>query len=189
LLERLSRPTPDGADWDRLVAVYSPLLRGWLCRFHLQGADADDLLQEVLTVLLKKVGRFRHDGHPGAFRSWLRTILAFEVRAFHRRRRSWPQTADPNDENGPLADLEKDDSELTRRWDAEHDRHVVARLLELIRPEFSATTWQAFERSVLPDRSAAEVAAEMGLTANAVWVARSRVLQRLREEARGLLVE
>src|SRR5262249_46326492 len=148
-----------------------------------------DLLQNVLVVLVRKVGSFRHEGRPGAFRTWLRRILANEASAFQRKQRGLPRAADPQDESGPLADLENGDSELSRRWDAEHDQHVVARLLEQIRPEFTEPTWQAFERSALQERPAAEVAAELGLTANAVWVARSRVMRRLREEARGLLVE
>jgi RNA polymerase sigma-70 factor (ECF subfamily) len=143
----------------------------------------------VLTVLVRKLAQFRHGGQQGSFRAWLRAILVFQVRHFHRRRKGQPQTADPSDETGPLAELENHDSELSRRWDAEHDQQVMARLLEIIKPEFTATTWQAFERSALQERPAAEVGAELGLTANAVWVARSRVMRRLREEARGLLVE
>ena len=189
LLERLGRPKVDSADWDRLVAVYSPLLRSWLGRFSLQGADADDVLQNALAVLFKKVGQFRHRGKPGAFRAWMRSVLAYEVSAFHRQRAGLPKPADPQDETGPLAGLENGESELSCRWDAEHDQHVVARLLELIKPEFTESTWLAFERSALQDRPASEVGAELGLTANAVWVARSRVMRRLREEARGLVVE
>jgi RNA polymerase sigma-70 factor (ECF subfamily) len=189
LLERLGRAEGRGADWDRLVAVYAPLLRSWLCRYPLQGADVDDLVQDVLAVLVRKLASFRHGGQHGAFRAWLRSILAYEVRGFYRRRQGQPLAVDPHADDGPLADLEDGASELSRRWDAEHDQHVVARLLDLIKPEFTATTWQAFERSALHNRPADEVGAELGLTANAVWIARSRVMRRLRQEARGLLDE
>jgi RNA polymerase sigma-70 factor (ECF subfamily) len=189
LLQRLGRPEVQSADWDRLVAVYSPLLRSWLGRHPLQGADADDLIQEVLTVLVKKLPQFQHAGKQGSFRAWLRCILANQVRYFYRQQRNQPQPAGPHDESSPLLQLEDSGSELSRRWDAEHDRHVVSRLLEIIKPEFTSSTWEAFERSALHNRPAGEVGAELGMTANAVCIARSRVMRRLREEAKGLLDE
>jgi RNA polymerase sigma-70 factor (ECF subfamily) len=189
LLELLCRPGARPADWDRLVAVCSRLLRGWLLRYPLQGADADDLVQEVLAVVVRKLPRFRHSGRGGAFRGWLRAILALQVRYFYRRRQNLPEPTDPQDENGPLLRPDQAEGELARRWDAEHDRQLMGRLLERIRPEFTPTTWEAFERSALHGRPAAAVGAELGLTANAVCIARSRVLRRLREQARGLLRE
>ena len=189
LLERLCQPNAAPADWDRLVAVYGPLLRMWLARYPLQGADTDDLVQEVLAVLVRKLPGFRHNGRAGAFRAWLRSVLAYQVRWFYRRRDSLPEPTDPRDPGSVLLQLAKSDSDVSRRWEEEHDRHVVARLLNLIRPEFAATTWEAFERSALDGRPAAEVGAELGLSANAVCLARSRVLRRLREEARGLVDE
>jgi RNA polymerase sigma-70 factor (ECF subfamily) len=187
LLERLCQPGAPPADWDRLVAVYAPLLRGWLLRYPLQGADADDLVQDVLAVVLRKLPQFRHNGRGGAFRGWLRAVLANQVRAFYRQRRGRPEPTDPQEEDSPLLQLEQPESELSRRWDQEHDRHVLERLLALIRAEFAASTWQAFEQAVVHGRSAAEVGAELGLSPNAVWIARSRVMRRLRAEARGLL--
>jgi RNA polymerase sigma-70 factor (ECF subfamily) len=187
LFDRLCQPGTAQADWDRLFVIYAPFLRGVLLRHSLQGADVDDLIQDVMAVLVRKLTQFRHNGKGGAFRTWLRAIVANEVRSFFRRRRNSPEPADPQDEASPLLLLEQADSELSRRWDEEHDRHVMARLLEMIRPEFTPPTWQAFERSALQGRPAAEVGAELGLTANAVCIARSRVLRRLREEARDLL--
>jgi RNA polymerase sigma factor (sigma-70 family) len=189
LLQRLSGPEPDPSDWDRLVAIYAPLLRAWLLRHPLQGADVDDLVQDVLAVLVRKLPQFRHAGRQGSFRHWLRCVLAYQLRYFLRQRQHRPVPAGPHDEGSPLLQLEESDSALSRRWDEEHDRHVVTRLLELIRPEFSPCTWQAFEQSALQGRPAGAVGADLGLTANAVCVARSRVLRRLREEAVGLLAD
>jgi RNA polymerase sigma-70 factor (ECF subfamily) len=139
--------------------------------------------------VVRKLPQFRHNGRSGTFRSWLRAVLVNQVRSFYRQRRGRPEPADPQGEDSPLLLLEQPDSELTRRWDEEHDRHVMARLLELIRPEFTAATWQAFEAAAVQGRPAAEIAARLGLSVNAVWIARSRVMRRLREEARGLLEE
>ena len=86
-----------------------------------------------------------------------------------------------------LEQLEDPDSGLSRLWDQEHDRHVLRRLLAMIEPDFQETTWQAFRRVVLDGVPAATVAADLGLSVNAVALAKSRGLQRLRQEAKGLL--
>lgn len=176
LLDRL-RGT-DAAAWKRVVDVYEPLLRRWLRPFAVQASDADDLIQESLAALVREMADFRHDGRPGCFRRWLRTVLLNRLRGQWRKRRP---TALGDDIDPAAAD------ELARRIDEEHDRHVVARLLELIRPEFTAPTWRAFEGVAVDGRPAAEVAAECGLSVNAVYIARSRVLARLREESAGLV--
>jgi RNA polymerase sigma-70 factor, ECF subfamily len=85
-----------------------------------------------------------------------------------------------------LDQLEDPSSDLSRVWDREHDQHIARRLLELIEPHFEARTWQAFRRVVLDGCKAAAVAAELGLSVNAVLLAKSRVLHRFREEAQGL---
>jgi RNA polymerase sigma-70 factor (ECF subfamily) len=86
-----------------------------------------------------------------------------------------------------LDEWEDPNSDLSRRWDREHDEHVSRRLLELIEPEFAPSTRRAFRRVVLEGAPAATVAAELGISVNAVFIAKSRVLGRLREEGRGLL--
>ena len=78
-------------------------------------------------------------------------------------------------------------SALSQSWDEEHDRHVTKRLLALIRLEFQPATWRAFERQVQDGQPASEVAQELSLSVNAVLLAKSRVLKRLRENAAGLV--
>lgn len=183
LLERL-RLRPDSASWERLVALYTPLIRGWLGRYALQPSDVDDLTQEVLGTLLRELPQFRHDLRRGAFRRWLRTIAVNRLRTFWRGRR---RAAGQADLDAALDRLEDPDSDLSRRWDEEHDRHVARRLLELIEPEFEPATWQAFRRLVLEGQPTAEVARALGVSPNAVRIAKSRVLARFRKEAEGLL--
>src|SRR5437763_9440607 len=88
LLERLSEQ-PTDPDWRRLFDLYQPLLRSWALRAGLGDADADDLVQETLTVIVREMAEF-HRGRAGAFRSWLRAILANRLRDFFRSRRSRP---------------------------------------------------------------------------------------------------
>jgi RNA polymerase sigma-70 factor (ECF subfamily) len=185
LLERL-RDRADSQAWQRLLAVYEPWLRGWLSRHDLQPADVEDVLQEVLVVVSSKVRDFVHSGRPGAFRTWLRTILTNQVRHFLRGRRNRQAVLASLPLPDWLEQLEDGNSDLSRQWDQEHDQQLVRRMLALIQAEFNATTWQAFEMLVLEDRPAAEVARRLGQTANAVYVAKARVLARLRAEVRGL---
>jgi RNA polymerase sigma-70 factor (ECF subfamily) len=184
LLERLQlQPDPD--TWKRLVNLYLPLIHTWLQRQGVASKDADDLAQDVLAVVVRELPRFQHNQRTGSFRSWLRTITIHRVRDFWRARKLRPATGDAA--FGKLLDeLEDPHSAPSALWDQEHDRHVARQLMELVRPEFGTKTWQAFQRTALDGIRAAEVAAELRLSVNAVLVARSRVLQRLRAEARGL---
>jgi RNA polymerase sigma-70 factor (ECF subfamily) len=182
LLLRLQTAASD-ADWRRLVDVYAPVVRGWLNRYQLQPADADDLVQDVLGVLVRELPTFRHSGRTGAFRHWLRVVAVHRVRNFWRTKKSAPGPGLMDD----LAQLEDAASDLSRQWDAEHDKHVVAKFLDAIENDFEPTTWRAFRRVMFDGAAAADVAAELGITPNAVWIAKSRVLHRLRQEAAGLL--
>src|SRR5579871_5987179 len=183
LLERL-RLSSDSAAWQRLVELYSPYIHSWLRRQSLQSADVEDLTQEVLRSVVAALPDFQHDLRRGAFRRWLRTITVNHLRSFWRVRR--PQTL-TKDTEMLLDQLEDPASDLSLLWDEEHDRHVVRRLLGWIQGEFEPTTWRAFQLVVLEGRSAGEAAAELGISANAARIAKSRVLARLRQESDGLI--
>jgi RNA polymerase sigma-70 factor (ECF subfamily) len=185
LLERLAgAPTDD--DWRRLLDLYQPLLRAWMARAGVPASDADDLVQEVLLVVFREVGGFEHRGQ-GAFRAWLRTILANRVRDYFRARQHRPIATGDSDFLRQLDDLESPDSALSRLWDREHDEHVAASLLRRVEGDFAPATWQAFRRHVLEGESAALVAEALGLSLNSVLLAKSRVLKRLRQELAGLV--
>src|SRR5579871_2260984 len=188
LLERL-RDRADAEAWQRLVDLYSPLLSTWLRRHALQGADVDDLVQEVLATVAREAAQFEHSGRPGAFRHWLRNILANRLREFWRGRRLRPTATADSDFISFLNQLEDPGSGISRLWDQEHDQHIARRLLAMIEPQFAPSTWQAFRRVVLGGAQPNQVATELGLTVNAVFIAKSRVLQRLRQEAGEFLDE
>jgi RNA polymerase sigma-70 factor (ECF subfamily) len=185
LLERL-RLRPDAAAWQRLIDLYTPLIAGWLRRQDVQAADVDDLTQEVLGILVRELPHFHHDLRPGAFRRWLRTIVVNRLRTFWRAR--GPRAVGGDEFREQVLDrLEDPDSDLSRLWDEEHDRHVVRRLLKLLQPEFEPTTWSAFRMLVLEGMPTRQAAAALGLTPNAVRIAKSRVLARFRQEIDGLI--
>jgi RNA polymerase sigma-70 factor, ECF subfamily len=179
LLEQLCQNDNSGA-WNRLVGIYTSLLHCWFRAAGLQAADCDDLTQRVLAILVQQMPTFVHNGRPGAFRAWLRGITTNLLREFWRQRPS-PEAA------SVLNDLADPQSGLSQIWDRQHDQHVLQGLLDVVRPEFAERAWTAFSRLALDGAAAHEVAAELGMTVNAVLIAKSRVLGRLRQEARGLV--
>ena len=185
LLERLAEK-PDEADWRTFVTLYQPFIARWLGRAGIPPSDADDLAQEVLKVVFKDMPRFRHSQAAGAFRKWLRTVVVNRTRGYWRSKQTRPQH-----QNGTevLASLEDPASGLSTEWDRDHDAHVARKLLDALEGEFSPTTWAAFRRQMVDGAKAAEVAAELGVSVNAVLVAKSRVLRRFRAEAAGLIDE
>src|SRR5262245_16884636 len=186
LLERLGKRPEPGA-WQQYVDLYTPLLVRWLRRYPLPSHDAEDLVQEVLGVVVRRLPHFRHNRQAGAFRHWLRTVLVNCLRKFWRGERSRPQATGGSDFARMLEQLEDPGSALSHLWDREHDRHVIEGLLKRLGAELTPSTWQAFRGHVVEGRPAAAVAAELGLTGNAVVIAKSRVLRRLRQEACGLI--
>lgn len=179
LLERLRQPAPAEA-WGRFVDLYTPLLYYWARRLGLQETDAADLVQDVLAVLLQELPEFRYDPTK-SFRSWLRTVTLNKWREGQRRRSPALLAAD----HPVLAELASPDDEDC--WEVEYRQQLVGRALELIRSEFQPDTLQVFWETTIAGRLAAEVAAERGISINAVYLARSRVIRRLRRELDGLL--
>ena len=186
LLERL-RHSPENEGWSRLEDLYAPLLRAWLRRYDVQDSDANDLVQEVLLAVSKDLNKFEHRGQPGAFRGWLKAILINRLRKFWRARDRRPQVRGDSDIDARLAQLDDPASEMSRIWDREHDQYVLRQLMALAEPHFEPQTWKAFCRVALGGSKPNVVAKEMGISLNAVCLAKSRVIRRLRQEATGLI--
>lgn len=186
LLARLQQ-AGDTEAWQRLYELYQPLIIVWLKKYDVQHSDADDLAQEVLATISKDLVSFSHNGRMGAFRTWLRAILVNRLRTFWRDRDRRPLTLGGSSIEERLAQFEDPASAMSQLWDRQHDLHVLNRLLELSRPKFSAETWEVFMRVAINGERADLVAAETGISLNAVFVAKSRVLSKLRDDAAGLV--
>lgn len=186
LLDRV-RSQDDSDSWNRLHDLYAPLLRSWLAKYDVQPSDRDDLVQEVLMAVAKDADSFQHNGRCGAFRAWLRSILVNRLRVFWRGRDRRPQVGGGSAIEARIDLLEDPASQMSRLWDKQHDQYVLQRLMALSESRFAATTWQAFYRVTILHQRADEVAADLNLSLNAVFIAKSRVLSRLRQEAAGLV--
>ena len=185
LLERLQRE-PDAATWQRLLDIYAPLIGRWVARTPLQTADHDDLIQDVLKIVVQKLPEFQRR-REGSFRAWLRVVTANCLKVHWRSEKYRPIATGDSDFLKKIQELEDPQSALAQAWDTEHDRHVVRRLLELIGPQFEPNTLLAFRRVVLDGHKAAQVAADLGISINAVFLAKSKILRALRQEMDGLV--
>jgi RNA polymerase sigma-70 factor (ECF subfamily) len=184
-LDRLKVADANASDWGRLREIYLPLITRWVRRVPGLGSEIDDLAQEVLVVLVRELPRFERR-REGSFRAWLRQITANKVRTVRKQLKRKPMAGiDLTD--GFLDRLCDSSSELAKKWDLEHDRHVFQKLLAMVQADFQASTWDAFRRFAIDNLPAAEVAAELGISINSVLQAKSRVLRRLRQEAGELL--
>lgn len=177
LLDRLRQSSQRDA-WEKFVEMYTPLLVAWTKRLGMADQEAADLIQDIFTVLVEKLPHFQYDPQK-SFRAWLKTILLNRWR--NRLRRNGKEQVTDDLENVAAADAMH---ELEER---EYRHYLVRRALDLMQKEFQPTTWRACWEFVVHDRPAAEVAAELGITLNAVYLAKGRVLRRLREELAGLL--
>lgn len=179
LLKRLRQPAAEEA-WGRFVQLYTPFIYMWGRGAGLQTADAADLVQDVLTSLVQSLPRFSYDEHK-SFRAWLRTVTMNKWRDRCRRLAVRPigTLAEPEEVPEPAGP----DSFA----EAEYRQQLVARAIELMQADFQPATWKAFWEFVVMGRPAADIARELDLTPNAIYLARGRVLQRLRQELDGLL--
>jgi RNA polymerase sigma-70 factor, ECF subfamily len=173
--------------WKDLTDLYRPLIIAWLNRQGVPASDLEDLSQDVLLSVVKSLPAFEHSGRRGAFRCWLRTIICNRTADYWRAADAGMKASGSSDAAAALQQIVDPDSDLNRQWDEEHDRYVLNCLLDLVEEEFEPATLRAFRRLALDGASGAETAQELGLSLAAVYVAKSRVLQRIRQEAEGLI--
>ena len=176
LLERLREPSATEA-WQKFVFLYTPLLLHWARKLGLQETDAADLVQDVLLVLVRKIPEFRYEKGK-SFRGWMRTVLMNKWR--DRPHRGSPGPLEAADEPSAPADAHG-------KEETEFRLYVLGRALRMMEADFEPATWQACWETVVCGRQAADVAAELKITVNAVYLAKSRVLVRLRRDLEGML--
>jgi RNA polymerase sigma-70 factor (ECF subfamily) len=166
--------------WDRLVSLYAPLLYHWCRRWKLQEDDLADVFQEVFKTVLLHIGEFRRDRKGDTFRGWLRTITRNKVLDHFRKHQR--EVEGGSEANWRFAQLAAPEDPGADPEETAEMHRLFHRGLELIRGDFEERTWTAFWRTAIDGRPPQEVAGELSMSPGAVRVAKSRVLQRLREE-------
>jgi RNA polymerase sigma-70 factor (ECF subfamily) len=186
LIEELRRD-PNGPAWERFFNLYCPLLFGWLRKQGLQDEDANDLTQDVLAVVLKVMPSFEYDLAKASFRGWLRGIMMNKLKGFRRARQHRP-LATGDSRIAELAEqLADPHSALSRQWDVEQNQHLARQVMTEVAAEFEPVTVDAFRGVMLEEADPAAVAERLGISVNAVYLAKFRVLRRVRQRLAGLL--
>lgn len=178
LLNRLGTKQ-DSIAWSQFVELYTPLVSRWVSDLGIDSTARNDVIQEVFIVLLGKISSFRYDP-ARSFRGWLRTVTINKCRDFLRKKKRGSEPLFL--EQIEVAEANENDL-LTEK---EYRDHLASAALHLMRRHFSETTWRACWEHVTQGRPAKEIAEELQISVNAVYLARGRVLQRLRQELEGL---
>jgi RNA polymerase sigma-70 factor (ECF subfamily) len=182
----LVRVRADDQDaWRRLVDLYSPLVAHWCRQWGAPPDDVPDIVQDVFTAVARGLKTYRLDQPDATFRGWLRGIVRHKLTDQFRRNAG-------RAEGGSTALLRlqgvADDAEPDLSEGHAEVADLYRRALEQVRAQFEERTWQAFWRVAMENQSPEHVAAELGITANGVRQAKSRVLRRLKEELGELIV-
>ncbi len=191
LLLRLRRSEPEA--WERLVALYSPLVYAWCHRAGLQDADAADVFQEVFRAVAAHLASFRKERPSDSFRAWVHVIARRKIADFYRSRGRRVEGAGGTTAQALLVQIEapapgSEVEDVAPAGEEETDaRQLLRHALEMIRGQVEERTWQAFWWTVVEERPTSDVARELSMSPGAVRVARFRVLERLRDEVGDLL--
>jgi RNA polymerase sigma-70 factor (ECF subfamily) len=178
LLVRL-RDVNDADAWREFVRLYTPLVFNHCMRHGLQEADAADVAQEVMRVAAGAMPDFQYDSQRGKFRGWLLQTTRHRLHKFFAKQQRAPQAASDT-VLGRFLDQEPAADEQAR-WEEDYRQRLFDWAAEKARPEFQSATWDAFRLTAIESVSVKEVAEKLGISIGAVYIARSRVLARLRE--------
>jgi RNA polymerase sigma factor (sigma-70 family) len=185
LLVRI-RDRGDRAAWGQFADIYTPLLLRFARRHGLQEADANDLVQEVLKAVTTAAERLEYDPRRGSFRGWLYQVARSKLSNLLAARARQAQGSGDSAVQGLLEQQPAPLADDSAEWDAEYERRLFAWAAEQVRADFQEKTWQAFWLTAVEGRPAAQVAAALGLSVGAVYVAKSRVMARLKEQVQEL---
>lgn len=178
LLLRL-RDSGDAEAWRVFVETYTPLVYAYCRRRGLQPSDVADVAQEVMVQVSRSIREFSYQPERGRFRDWLGTVTRTKLLRFlqrdHRAGKGVGLAAEELMRH--LAAPESD-----TLWNEGFQARVLEVALSRARPDFEEATWAAFHRTWIDGHPAARVADELGLPVGSVYVSKSRVLKRLREE-------
>jgi RNA polymerase sigma-70 factor, ECF subfamily len=167
------RDHSDADAWTEFIDVYSSLIYDFCRSRSLQSSDAADVTQEILLRVAKAIRNFEYDRSKGLFRDWLARIATNEIRRFMTRKSSV---------NTSSINLDQGSGSLESSWNERFHQYIFSKALERSQSHFTAETWKMFERSWIDKLPVEQVATELGTTIERVYVARNRVLKRLRYE-------
>jgi RNA polymerase sigma factor (sigma-70 family) len=174
------RDAMDEDAWSQFVEIYTPLVFGYCRGRGLQESDAADVAQEAMRAVARAIGKFEYNPQRGKFRNWLLTVVQSKLHDFVAQQQRRPELASESSLRSKLENEAARPDES--HWETDYYRAIFHWAAERIRGEFQTSTWQAFWRTTIEERDGKEVAESLGLSVGAVYVAKSRVIARLKEE-------
>ena len=172
----------DPAAWDRTIRRYNQMLFCWCRRSGLKAHDAEDVCQDVLRSASTSIHRFRRATPQDTFRGWLRRITQRRISDFRSSRKSLPYSMGGEGNQGLLNSIKA--LEISQDVDsASPTPKYSSKLVDIVRSEFEPKSWDAFWRTTVEEEDSENVAKALGITRNAVYLAKSRILKRFRQVA------
>ena len=175
------RDSQDKLAWNEFVGIYGPLVYAFGRKHGLQDADAADLTQEVFRAVASAVGQFHYDADRGGFRRWLFTVTRNELRdAVAHAKRNPAGSGD----TGIKQVIERQPAPLNDEalWEEEYERRRFDWAAQRVCGQVEKSTWQAFWQTAIEGKPAEEVARALKISVGAVYIAKSRVIARLRKQ-------
>jgi RNA polymerase sigma factor (sigma-70 family) len=176
------------AAWREFVDLYGPVVYGFARKRGLQDADAADLMQDVLRSVSSAIGRLDYDRKQGTFRGWLFTITRNKVFNFLSARRIRPQASGDSATNRILTS-EPDGHDGSDTWELEYQRRLASLAMDRVKGEFQENTWKAFWLTAVEAVPAPDAAKQLRMSPGAIYVAKSRVLARLKDEVEAMRLQ
>ncbi len=188
LLIRL-RDNADSDAWNSFIVDYGPMIYRFVRSRGLQDADASDIVQDVMRSVGLAISRLDYQKEKGGFRAWLFAITRNKLSTFFDKRKRQVPTLGESSKSEWIAQEDFRDGDLNRQWEVEYQRQLVEIAIAAVKPTIEPKTWSAFELTAIKDASAEQAAQELGLSKGAVYVARSRVTAKLRNEIERMQAE
>jgi RNA polymerase sigma-70 factor (ECF subfamily) len=171
--------------WREFVQLYVPLVHSYGRQRGLQDADAADLAQDVLRCVARSAPNFQYDPARGTFRGWLFAVTRNELRK--RAARKARQTSGSGDSAvREVLEQQPDAAAEEEEWGREYQWNQFRWAAEKVRSEFREGSWRAFWLSAVEGKEIEAVAAELGMSVGAIYIARSRITARIRQEIQDL---
>lgn len=171
----------DVAAWDDFVSIYGPVIFRVARRHGLQPADADDLVQEVFAAVARSVSDWLNRTDRGSFRAWLLTIARNTAVNFLTRRATRPFAGDGGQAERLLDKAAQEAGQLSSEFDLEYRREVFHWAAERVRSTVTEATWEAFRMTHVDEIPIAEASEQLDISVGNIYIARSRVMARLKE--------
>ena len=173
----------DHESWTRFHRFYSPLILGFSRQKGCNDAQANDILQETLVMLLSTMPKFQYAPDKGKFRSFLLKIVDRRIKTAYRRGKKYTSIAE--DENGGDWLLEIEDTSVDspcNNWDQLWEYNLIQQALERLKDKINPQTLKSFTMYVLEEKKADDGAKILNIDKNTIFQHKNRVLKLLKEE-------